>query len=182
MDGVRIRLNRIYQKVVEKINDQGGIVRFLFFHGLEVKRANLARGYNYHWFYDLIFNRVKQNVGLDDVVLCISGSAPLSAEVLTFLRCVLGNVVVEGYGATETSAATLLQLPMDYSCGHVGGPMACCDLRLEDVPDMGYLHTDEEHNGERCLGRGEVCLRVGVERDVDRRATMCRPATSDTPS
>ena len=60
--------------------------------------------------------------------------------------------------------------------------MACCDLRLEDVPDMGYLHTDEEHNGERCLGRGEVCLRVGVERDVDRRATMCRPATSDTPS
>ena len=179
---MRTRLNRVYQKVVEKINDQGGIVRFLFFRGLEVKKANLARGYNYHWFYDLIFNRVKQNVGLEDVVLCISGSAPLSAEVLTFFRCLLGNIVVEGYGATETSAATLLQLPTDYSCGHVGGPMACCDLRLEDVPDMGYLHTDGEHNGERCMGRGEVCLRVGGDGDIHRRDTTCRAGISDTPS
>lgn len=33
------------------------------------------------------------------------GSAPLSSEVLNFTRCVLGCVVVEGYGQTECIAA-----------------------------------------------------------------------------
>ena len=147
---------------MEKINKTGGLTKFLFDRGIQAKKAGLARGYNTHWFYDtFVFSKVKQSIGLDDIQLTISGSAPLSAEVLTFLRCVLGNRVVEGYGATETSAATILQEYYDFTSGHVGGPMTCCDMRLEDVPDMHYLHTDTEHNGEPCIGRGELCLRVG---------------------
>ena len=149
--------------MVENINARGGLTKFLFDRGMQAKSAGLARGYNTHWFYDtFVFSKIKQSIGLDRILVTISGSAPLSAEVLTFLRCVLGNKVVEGYGATETSGATLLPDPYDYTCGHVGGPMTCCDMRLEDVPDMSYLHTDKEHNGEPCIGRGELCLRVGV--------------------
>ena len=150
-------LNKVHQKVVENINARGGISKFLFDRGIQAKKAGLARGYNTHWFYDtFVFSKVKQSIGLDDIQLTISGSAPLSSEVLTFLRCVLGN------GATETSAATILQEYYDFTIGHVGGPMTCCDMRLEDVPDMQYLHTDTEHRGEPCIGRGEICLRVGV--------------------
>ena len=97
----------------------------------------------------------------------ISGSAPLSSVVLDFLRCVIGNVVVEGYGATETAGATLLQLYNDYTSGNVGGPMSCCDMRLEDVPDMEYLHTDKSHNGLPCIGRGELCMRVSISKESD---------------
>ena len=151
----------MHQKVLEKINKTGGITKFLFDRGIQAKKAGLARGYNTHWFYDrFVFSKLKQSIGLDNVLITISGSAPLSAEVLTFLRCVLGNKVVEGYGATETSAATILQEAYDFTIGHVGGPMSCCDMRLEDVPDMQYLHTDTEHRGEPCIGRGEICLRV----------------------
>ena len=126
----------------------------------------MKKGYNYHWFYDrFVFSRVLESVGLDKTVLTISGSAPLSTVVLDFLRCVIGNVVVEGYGATETAGATLLQLPDDYTSGNVGGPLACCDMRLEDIPDMNYLHTDRDHNGLPCIGRGELCLRVGVGKE-----------------
>ena len=28
-----------------------------------------------------------------------------------------------------------------------------------DVPEMGYLHTDKEHQGQPCQGRGEICIR-----------------------
>ena len=148
---------------MEKVNATGGISKFLFYRGLEAKMAGMKKGYNYHWFYDrFVFSRVLENVGLDKTVLTISGSAPLSTVVLDFLRCVIGNVVVEGYGATETAGATLLQLPDDYTSGNVGGPLASCDMRLEDIPDMNYLHTDRDHNGMPCIGRGELCLRVGV--------------------
>ena len=151
----------MHQKVIENINNRGGITKFLFDRGIAAKTEGLARGYNTHWFYDrFVFSKLKQSIGLDNVLITISGSAPLSAEVLTFLRCVLGNKVVEGYGATETSAATILQEAYDFTIGHVGGPMSCCDMRLEDVPDMQYLHMDTEHRGEPCIGRGEICLRV----------------------
>lgn len=155
------RLNKIYQKLNEKIATSGAVTRFLFNRGIAVKTANMARGYNTHWFYDnVVFNKVRQQIGLDRLAICISGSAPLTPEVLTFLRCILGNKVVEGYGATETSGASLLQMAYDFTTGHVGGPTSCCDLRLEDIPDMNYFHTDKEHNGEPCIARGEVCFRV----------------------
>lgn len=155
------RLNKIHQTLTTKIANSSAITRFLFNRGVAAKTANLSRGYNTHWFYDrVVFNTVKKNLGLDRLLICISGSAPLSPEVLTFLRCILGNKVVEGYGATETAGASLLQHAADYSVGHVGGTMSCCDLCLADVPDMNYLSTDEEHNGEPCIGRGEVCFRV----------------------
>lgn len=156
-------LNKIHQKVIEKVNMKGGISKFLFYRGLEAKKENMKKGYNYHWFYDrFVFSQITSSVGLDQCVLTISGSAPLSSVVLDFLRCVIGNVVVEGYGATETAGATLLQLYDDYTSGNVGGPTACCDMRLEDVPDMEYLHTDKSHNDAPCIGRGELCLRVRV--------------------
>ena len=155
------RLNKIYQKVLDSINQRGGIAKFLFYRGMDAKRANMKYGYNSHWFYDrFVFSAIKQKVGLDRVDITISGSAPLSPTVLDFLRCVIGNIVVEGYGATETGGASLLQYIDDYSVGNVGGPTSCCDMRLEDVPEMGYLHTDNMFGDSPCMGRGELCLRV----------------------
>ena len=150
------------------MNAKGGIAKFLFYRGMEAKKENMKKGYNYHWFYDrFVFSQITASVGLDECELTISGSAPLSSVVLDFLRCVIGNVVVEGYGATETAGATRLQLYNDYTSGNVGGPMSCCDMRLEDVPDMEYLHTDKSHNGLPCIGRGELCMRVSISKESD---------------
>ncbi|CAE7161577.1 ACSL6, partial [Symbiodinium necroappetens] len=47
--------------------------------------------------------------------------------------------------------------------GTVGAVTACNEIRLKDVPDMGYLRTDQVHKiGSKtipCCGRGEICLK-----------------------
>lgn len=55
------------------------------------------------------------------VRLMLSGSAPISKDVLLFMRAAMGCVILEGYGATETAAAGTLTLegdvsPSEFSC------------------------------------------------------------------
>ncbi len=40
----------------------------------------------------------------------------------------------------------------DFSTGHVGGPFAGVDICLQDVPEMGYLHTDSWHGKTPIAG------------------------------
>ena len=70
----------------------------------------------------------------------------------------MNGVIIEGYGATETTGPTTLQVGTDYTVGNVGGILPCCDFKLVDVPDMGYLTSDRDHNGIVCKGRGELFL------------------------
>ena len=103
---------------------------------------------------------MKVGLGMDQVRFMVSGSAPLAANVMTFFRILLGIPISEGYGQTEGSAIATLSHHDDYaSAGHVGGPCGGVEITLFDVPDMGYYHTDTEHDGKPCQGRGEICVR-----------------------
>jgi long-chain acyl-CoA synthetase len=53
----------------------------------------------------------------------ITGSAPISADVLNFLKVVFSCPIREGYGQTETSAPCTLTKIGDPNAGHVGGPL-----------------------------------------------------------
>ena len=81
----------------------------------------------------------------------ITGSAPISADVLSFLKVVFSCPIREGYGQTETSAPVTLTNLSDPTAGHVGGPRGSIRMRLKDIPEMGYLHTDQPPRGEICL-------------------------------
>lgn len=50
----------------------------------------------------LVFSRLKRKLGMDRVVLALSGGGKLSKEICTFFRS-LGIQLNEGYGLTETS-------------------------------------------------------------------------------
>ena len=146
----------------------GGLKKKLFDAALAAKTKGLERGHLKHALYDrLIFDKIKKGLGMDHLRVMVSGSAPLSENVMTFFRCVLGVAVLEGYGQTEGAAAATLSHPEDVSTvGHVGGPTGCVEIALYDVPEMGYLHTDRTHrkgagtnSGQPCCGRGEICIR-----------------------
>ena len=81
----------------------------------------------------------------------MTGSAPVSKDVLDYLKVALCCPIIEGYGLTETCATTTIQYITDTESGHVGGPVACCDIKLIDVPDMNYYTGNEEPSGEICV-------------------------------
>lgn len=155
-------LNKIYDKIQAGIAAAGGLKAKLFRAAMNTKRkALLERGVLKHPFYDrIVFDKIKKGLGMDKLRFMVSGSAPLSENVMIFFRCLLGITIVEGYGQTEGSAVATISHPDDVeSVGHVGGPKGCVEVALYDVPEMGYSHLDKEHRGMPCEGRGEICIR-----------------------
>eukprot|EP00069_Balaena_mysticetus_P011867 bmy_00315T0 len=92
-----------------------------------------------------LLNRMFDRSSLGGKVrLMITGAAPVSATVLTFLRAALGCQFYEGYGQTECTAGCCLTVPGDWTAGHVGAPMPCNIIKLVDVEEMNYVAAKGE--------------------------------------
>nr|GEZ60677.1 long chain acyl-CoA synthetase 4-like [Tanacetum cinerariifolium] len=103
-------------------------------------------------FDKIIFSKVKEGLG-GNMRLILSGAAPLSASVETFLRVVTCAHVLQGYGLTETCAGSFVAQPNELSMsGTVGPPLPNVDVCLMSVPDMGY-------DALASTPRGEILLR-----------------------
>ena len=77
----------------------------------------------------------------------VTGSAPISGEILDFLKVVTCAPVLEGYGQTESSAASFMTHPKDSTSGHVGGPLGNIEFKLVDVPELEYTSEDKDDQG-----------------------------------
>jgi long-chain acyl-CoA synthetase len=47
--------------------------------------------------------------------------------------------------------------PHDVEGGRVGLPLPCCEIKLVDVPEMGYTHNDKDEQGNPAP-RGEILI------------------------
>jgi long-chain acyl-CoA synthetase len=76
-----------------------------------------------HSFYDAVVFKKLRNLLGGNVTLMITGSAPIAADVLNFLKICFTCPIREGYGQTETAAPCTLTMLGDPTAGHVGGPI-----------------------------------------------------------
>ncbi|CEG68522.1 hypothetical protein RMATCC62417_04770 [Rhizopus microsporus] len=145
-------LNKIYGKLVASTIQAPGVTGALARRAVAAKLANLEAGKGYtHPLWDrLIFNKVKQALG-GNVRIMVTGSAPIGKDVMQFLRIAFCCDIREGYGATETCAASTVHYEGEYLAGHIGGPFTCNEIMLLDVPEMEYLSTDPYPRGEICV-------------------------------
>ncbi|XP_068914101.1 long-chain-fatty-acid--CoA ligase 5 isoform X3 [Tenebrio molitor] len=143
-------LNRIYDKVQAEVN-ASCVKKMLFNMAMSAKESEIKRGVlRSNSFWDmLVFRKVQEGMG-GRLRLMLVGSAPLAENVLTFMRCALGCLVIEGYGQTECCAPITLTIQGDHVPGHVGPPVACCCVKLIDVPEMEYWAKNNQ---------GEVCVK-----------------------
>ena len=152
-----VSVPRIYTRLSDRIREtmekSGFVTRSLFNLAMWTKKQNLRYNIHQHWLWDrLVFSRIKALVG-GRVRLMVSGAAPLSPDVMSFLRASFCCNVMEGYGQTECAAAATASLPEDCSLGNVGPPLSCVEIKLVDVPEMMYFSSDMP------CPRGEVCFR-----------------------
>ena len=89
----------------------------------------------------LMFRPILRAVGLDNVRAMVTGSAPITADNLLFLRvlfqCVCGTPitnrtnVLQGLGATETSGGACVSLPKDFNTfDHCGCPIRAMEAKV----------------------------------------------------
>ncbi|XP_051145447.1 long chain acyl-CoA synthetase 4-like isoform X2 [Andrographis paniculata] len=162
-------LDRIYSGLLEKVSSAGILRHTLFNAAYSYKLRNISKGYKHKeaapTFDKLIFNKINQGLG-GNLRLILSGAAPLSPTVETFLRTVTCAHVLQGYGLTETCAGSFVARPDEFSMiGTVGPPLPIVDIRLESVPDMGYDALSSTPRGEICI-RGK-CLFSGYYKRED---------------
>ncbi|XP_061757501.1 long-chain-fatty-acid--CoA ligase 1-like [Nerophis ophidion] len=142
-------LNRMYDKIFGQANTP--LKRWFLDFAFRKKEAEMSKGImrrNSIWDR-LVFKKVQATVG-GRVRLMITGAAPISPDVLTFLRAALGCQFYEGYGQTECTAGCTMTMPGDWTAGHVGAPLPCNNIKLVDVAQMNYLAIN---------GEGEVCVK-----------------------
>ncbi|XP_068952100.1 long-chain-fatty-acid--CoA ligase 1 isoform X1 [Petaurus breviceps papuanus] len=142
-------LNRMFDRIFGQANTT--MKRWILDFASKRKEAELRSGIirNNSLWDKIIFHKIQASLG-GKVRLMITGAAPVSATVLTFLRAALGCQFYEGYGQTECSAGCSLSVPGDWTAGHVGAPMPCNLIKLVDVEEMNYL---------AAKGEGEICVK-----------------------
>ncbi len=84
------------------------------------------------WLWHLLVLRALLNyVGLRQCRIAVSGSAPISPDILKFFKT-LGLSVREAYGLTEASGASSLQPSDESPVGSVGAPFPGIEMKLAD--------------------------------------------------
>uniref|UniRef100_A0A7M4EYY2 long-chain-fatty-acid--CoA ligase n=1 Tax=Crocodylus porosus TaxID=8502 RepID=A0A7M4EYY2_CROPO len=142
-------LNRVYDKI--QSGARGSLKKLLLAAAVAAKTAELKQGIirNNSIWDKLIFKKVQETMG-GQVRLVVTGAAPISPTVMIFLRAALGCQIFEAYGQTECAAGSTVSNPGDWTTGHVGAPLACNIIKLEDVEEMNYYSANNE---------GEVCIK-----------------------
>jgi long-chain acyl-CoA synthetase len=104
-----------------------------------------------HAVFDrLVYSKLRSALG-GRITHCISGGAPLAPHLAHFFSAV-GVTVLEGYGLTETSAASAVNPPEWNKIGTVGQPWPGTEFRVADDGELlikgpgvfrGYWNNDE---------------------------------------
>ncbi|KAI0712575.1 acetyl-CoA synthetase-like protein [Earliella scabrosa] len=153
-------LNRVYQSVIVA-GDAPGLKGALFRQAVATKLENLkTTGALTHALWDrLVFRKINGVLGGRlEMIGC--GSAPFSQNIAEFLKIGLLADIAEGYGMTENSGCCTTVWPSDPSSGGtVGAPTSITEIKLVDVPELGYRSTDKP------FPRGELCMR-GAQRFI----------------
>ncbi|MBL4819106.1 MAG: long-chain fatty acid--CoA ligase [Deltaproteobacteria bacterium] len=137
---------RIYEKIYAKILAKarsGGLLKKMLLHWA-LEQQKKPEGLAWTVAKSLVFDKI--GAGLKETFggrlrFFVSGGAPLNPEIAQFFDNA-GVTILEGYGLTETSAATCVNLPASNRIGTVGRPLPGMEVKTAE-------------DGEICIkGRG----------------------------
>ena len=153
---------KVYNKVVEGTKKTGGLKWSIFKWSIEVgKEVSKLRQAGQEpsgllamkngVAQKLVFSKLQERFG-GRLRYFVSGSAPLSREMAEFFHA-CNILILEGYGLTESSAASFVNRPTGFKFGTVGPPLPGTTLKIESDGEIlikgrgimrGYHNKPEE--------------------------------------
>ena len=105
------------------------------------------------WFIGdiMLYRPLQERLGLRRCRLPVSGAAPISADLIRWFHGI-GIPILEGFGQTESTGVSHINLPKDNRIGTVGKCLPLVECKLSDEGEIlmrgphvfvGYLHNDE---------------------------------------
>ncbi|MDP3702403.1 MAG: AMP-binding protein [Hylemonella sp.] len=190
---------RIWEKfhsaIQIKIRESGGLRLWLYntatrqlagFAHLPRREWSMGQALVWRFWYLVILRALLNFVGLRKCRIAVSGSAPISPDILKFFKT-LGLSIREAYGLTEASGASSLQPDDGSPLGTVGAPFPGIEIQLAEdgeillrgdvvfrgyygaqaataqaIDRQGWLHTGD-------IGRWEQGPRGDELRIIDRK-------------
>ena len=130
---------KVYNRVVTGAREAGGLKYKIFLWSLGVgRRVSALRqvgreptgllALRYRVADKLVFSKLKARFG-GRIRFFVSGGAPLAREIAEFFHAA-DILVLEGYGLTETSAATFVNRPTRFKFGTVGLPVPGTEVKI----------------------------------------------------
>jgi long-chain acyl-CoA synthetase len=154
---------RIFEKIWEEARKKagGGLTGKVFEKAVEVgekaraeERAGDSPGPVLRASHELadkrVLGKVRELFG-GRLQFALTGAAPVAREMLEFFDA-CGVLILEGYGATETSAVATVNSPHDYRFGTVGKALPGTEVRIAE-------RSDDDEDAEDEEGRGEILVR-----------------------
>lgn len=165
-------LNKLHDRLMASIQVSGGFYQNMFDAAYSSKQTTLkSRSTTQSFFWDkMVFSKIKAKLG-GKIRFILSGSAPLSPEIHEFFKLTMSVPVLQGYGLTETAAAATCQNANDNDSGHVGPPLACCEIKLISVPEMEYYVSNDPPQGEICIRGANVF--AGYYKQPEKTMEVC---------
>jgi long-chain acyl-CoA synthetase len=131
------------------IFDRAEATAIAYSEALDHGRPALALRLQHAVFDRLVYSKLRAAMG-GKIEYAVSGGAPLGARLGHFFRGI-GITILEGYGLTETSAPSTVNLPSDIKIGTVGKPLPGTTVRTAEDGEIlvkgdqvfrGYWHDE----------------------------------------
>jgi long-chain-fatty-acid--CoA ligase ACSBG len=94
----------------------------------------------------IVLSKIRQALGLDECLICLSGAAPIPTLVMEYFAS-LDLDILEVYGMSESTGGTTLNTPAVHKIGSVGPPVGPIEVKIDHVA------------GRDNAGEGEICYR-----------------------
>jgi long-chain acyl-CoA synthetase len=147
---IMVSVPRIYEKVhsgiLAKVSGASPVKKAIFNFAMSMARKNLPYACTvtdrsglfavlYNLADKLVFSKLKVALGMDRLKFAVSGGGPLSVSDAEFF---LGMEisVIEGFGLTETTPVTNVNLPENIKPGTVGPPIPETKIKISDEGEI----------------------------------------------
>ena len=165
---------KYYSGIMIKMDDATWFKRFIFKTALKIGQQRATNIMNNDqpsavqkmvcflaWV--VIFRKLKERMGFENMRVAISGAAPISTKVLHFFQSI-GVNLIEGYGQTEGCGVTTLSPETGARFGKVGRALSGIDIKIADDGEIlvkspavfkGYYKADDKT--ARTVKDGWLC-------------------------